>query len=289
MAKKDLIIGGASGYTWDQLKYWVSSIKDTGFKGDIVLCVSDMTQETQDKLHNEGVILCVYGDNTTRLPPHVIRFFQIWNYLETNPDTYANVVVTDTRDVIFQKDPSQWLYENLPWNKGRELVTSSEGLRYKNEPWGDKNLMDAMGPYFHKMFRENMIYNVGTIGGHYHEVKDLLLVLFQMCVNRPVAICDQAMFNFLIQQEPYKSIIRPTDNSDTWAIQLGTTAPAVSAGSGDLGKSDLTHYLTVYEDHQPTFHGEKVMNNQGYPYAIVHQWDRVPSLKTMIEEKYSNV
>ena len=31
--KKDLIIGGASGYTWDQLKFWVNSIKKSGFTG----------------------------------------------------------------------------------------------------------------------------------------------------------------------------------------------------------------------------------------------------------------
>jgi hypothetical protein len=35
--KKDLIIGGASNYTWDQLKFWVNSIKKTGFDGDIVI------------------------------------------------------------------------------------------------------------------------------------------------------------------------------------------------------------------------------------------------------------
>ena len=39
---KDLIIGGASNYTWDQLKYWVNSIKLSGFKGDIVLVATNI-------------------------------------------------------------------------------------------------------------------------------------------------------------------------------------------------------------------------------------------------------
>ena len=39
---KDLIIGGASNYNWDQLKYWVNSIKQTGFEGDIVLAATNM-------------------------------------------------------------------------------------------------------------------------------------------------------------------------------------------------------------------------------------------------------
>ena len=38
MAQKDLIIGAFNNYTdYDVLKPWVQSIKDTGFKGDIVL------------------------------------------------------------------------------------------------------------------------------------------------------------------------------------------------------------------------------------------------------------
>ena len=47
---KDLIIGGASNYNWDQLKYWVNSIKQTGFKGDIVLVATNMSGETVNKL-----------------------------------------------------------------------------------------------------------------------------------------------------------------------------------------------------------------------------------------------
>ena len=30
---KSAIIGGASGYTWNDLKYWVNSIRQTDFDG----------------------------------------------------------------------------------------------------------------------------------------------------------------------------------------------------------------------------------------------------------------
>jgi hypothetical protein len=53
---KDLIIGGASGYTWDQLKYWVNSIQLSGFAGDVVLVATNITKETIDKLTSKGVI-----------------------------------------------------------------------------------------------------------------------------------------------------------------------------------------------------------------------------------------
>ena len=44
---KDLIIGGASGYNWDQLKYWVNSINKTGFKGDVVIVATKDRKSTR--------------------------------------------------------------------------------------------------------------------------------------------------------------------------------------------------------------------------------------------------
>ena len=111
--KKDLIIGGASNYTWDQLKYWINSIKMTGFDGDIALVGTNYTKETIDKLVKEGVILKLYGKldnsgNVTSDPngaPHVQRFFQLWDFLTTTKEEYGYVVTTDTRDVVFQTNP----------------------------------------------------------------------------------------------------------------------------------------------------------------------------------------
>ncbi len=221
------------------------------------------------------------------MAPHVLRFFHIWNYLKDHPN-YRNVIVTDTRDVIFQKNPSYWLDENLTSNK--LLVASSEGMLYKDEPWGDNNILQSLGPFFHSIHRENIIFNVGTIAGRYSQVKDLLVMLFQMCTNRPIAICDQAMFNFIINYEPYRHIIRETYNTDSWAIQLGTTAEAVMSGAGDLGREgNLLKYFENYTDMQPIIRGDCVFNPSNQLYTIVHQWDRIPSLKDRIEKRYENV
>ena len=35
MARKDIIIGGASNYSWNHLKYWINSIAKSGFTGDV--------------------------------------------------------------------------------------------------------------------------------------------------------------------------------------------------------------------------------------------------------------
>lgn len=294
---KDLIIGGASGYNWDQLKYWVNSIKKTGFKGDVVIVATNMPGETVKKLVENDVKVYAYGPRMedggigkteNNIPPHVERFLFIWDYLRRNKDTYRYITVTDTRDVIFQKNPSDFLGTNL---FAQSIVCASEGLAYKDEPWGSKNLLDTFGPLVYDELKDALIYNVGTIAGFYEEVRDLLLQIFFQSVNRPIPIVDQAVFNFLVNQHPLRGETLFTNNPSGWAIQLGTTKAAVEAGAGDIGlavkqdPSKMDEYIKVYQDEQPVIVNDLVTTGH-VPFTIVHQWDRVPAIKEIVERKY---
>lgn len=296
---KSLIIGGATGYGWNELKYWVNSIKRSGFDGDICLVSSNITQETIEKLMQEGVKLSLYGkkqpDGSYRTEannaPHVERFFYLWNTLNTIKEEYEFVVTTDTRDVVFQSDPIAWLKSHLSLNV---LVASSEGLKYKDEPWGNRNLQEAFGPFFHAMLKDRVIYNVGTIAGDFHSVRDLLLMIFQMSINRPIPVVDQAVYNFLLSNTWFSDLCLMTNNKDSWAIQLGTTLEAVKSGKGDLGMiygsdpSKHIAYQIMYDDDQPEFNDGFVVNKSGEKYCIVHQYDRTVSWTKQIMEKYDD-
>lgn len=293
--KKDLIIGGASNYTWDQLKYWVNSIKMSGFKGDIVIVGTNLKKATIDKLREEEVTLSLYGrvnaDGDIVSPsnnaPHVERFFYIWNYLNSlDAELYENVITTDTRDVVFQDNPSDWLEEYMI---GPLLVASSEGIRYCNEPWGNKNLLDAFGPFFHNLIKDEMIYNVGTLAGEIQSIKGLLAFIFQLSINRPIPIVDQAVYNYILHQAPFSYDTFFTNNEDAWAIQLGTTIGAVKSGKGEIGimfKQDPSKYEAIYEDNQPVIEDGVVKTPDGKRYCIVHQYDRVDDLREQIERIY---
>lgn len=297
---KDVIIGGASNYDWSKLQYWVRSIQMSGFTGDVVLCATNISGETIKKLREYNVIIHGYGkptedggfENDSKNAPHVERFIYIWDYLTRNKGKYRYSIITDTRDVIFQSDPTEWLKENLDFTK--TIVASSEGLLYKDEPWGDKNLLDTFGKYFYNVYRENMIYNVGTIAGTADEVTDLVLLLFQLSINRPVPIVDQAVYNFILNLEQFVHEVTFTTNEDAWAIQLGTTLPAIEGGAGDIGQMArqnpalLEEYKNVYQDKQPTINEHEVVSSEGDKYCIVHQWDRVPGLKEKVMKHYGD-
>lgn len=299
---KDLIIGYAENYDWNRLKYWINSIQKSGFTGDVVIVGTNITKETIDKITEKGVILSLYGtkdesgnvsNNNNNVAPHCIRFFYIWNYLKDHGQKYRFVITTDTRDVVFQDNPSPWLENGLVFHS---IVASSEGMQYQFEPWGNKNLYDTFGPYFHNLLKDKLINNVGVIAGDALHVRGLMLLIFQMSINRQIPIVDQAVYNFLINTDPIVNDTWFTTNDDGWAVQLGTSVKAVEAGAGDLGarvKEDAENwkkYHMYYEDTQPTYREDGVVvNKYDKPFVIVHQWDRVPEMKNHIEKLYGEV
>lgn len=297
--EKDLIIGAASGYDWDKLKYWVKSIRKSGFVGDVVLVGTNMTKETIEKLTEEGVMLSLYGVKKengdivshTNNAPHVERFFYLWNYLNITKEQYRFVIATDTRDVIFQSNPSLWIENALVFHS---LVASSEGMRYKNEVWNDRNLIETFGPFFHNQLKDKYINNVGVLAGDMLHVKGLLLLIFQMSINRPIPIVDQAVYNFILHTPPFDNDTFFTTNDDGWGVNLATSVEAVKAGSGDIGMlckdnaTEFAKYTMNYEDTQPNISDDGIVNNKhNAPFVVVHQWDRVPSLKEKVENLYA--
>jgi hypothetical protein len=295
---KHLIIGAASNYTWEHLKLWVNSIKMSGFTGDIVIVSNNMSKETIQKLSDEGVELSLYGKpdangdlvSPPSAAPHVDRFFQLWHFLDSRGLDYDYVITTDTRDVVFQKNPMEFIEEN-----GRRLIASCEMMRYEDEPWNNQNLLEAFGAYFHNKYRGMLINNVGIIAGNPQYVRDLLFLIFQMSINRPIPIVDQVVYNVLLQQKPFSEITYITYNYSAWAVNLGATEEAVKSGKGDLGmmiqrNPDLFEkYRKDYIGPQPILRDDGIVcNSEGNPFVIVHQYDRTLAWKDKIIARYED-
>lgn len=272
---KNLIIGGYTNYQYDLIKPWVKSIGEVcdPKTTDKVMVVGNTTQEAIDALTADGWILVpmIQGQ------PHVVRFFSIFDYLKDNWQKYKYVVTTDVRDVIFQADPFKYLEEELgPLGMGFGLVCGSESIQYKNEPWGDENLLQCYGPYIHALYRDKEIYNVGVLGGRSEYVKDLVLNIAINSVNRPIPIVDQAVFNMLMNTQPYQDTVFFAKQENAWACQAGTVA--------DPRRMDefRPHLL----EPEPVWKDGKVYTWNGALFTIVHQYDRVPEWNKVIQERY---
>jgi hypothetical protein len=278
----DCVIGCSTNYDWAKLKYWVNSINESGFTGDKVMILMNCDKETVSKVSDAGFDIIGFGQDdkgnlvyNSNMMVHVERFYHIYQHLKSKD--YRYVITTDVKDVIFQKNPSEWLEINLPEGQS-DLVFSSESIKYKDEPWGDQNLRETFGTQIYEDFKDNTIYNVGVLAGRGYAMKDLMMNIFASCLGRPIKICDQSTFNFLISQHPYLKTSKYAQSEDGWACQLGTTADP----------SKLEQFKPFLLEPLPKMVGDKVATSTGIEYTIVHQYDRVPEWRKVIEEKYDD-
>jgi len=274
MEKKDLIIGGCTNYGINELKPWVLSVNECMPEADKVMCVGNATQETRDWLVANN--FRIVDMPQAQIPIHVLRFLSIYNFLKDNWEDYRYVVTTDVKDVYFQWSPFKWMTDSLQNLGMYQLVCGSEGLKYKDEPWGNENLMQAYGPYVHELFKDKEIYNVGVLGGTAEYVKDLVFNIFTNAINRPIAICDQAVFNVLINTQPYFDVMFFAGGYHAWACQAGTVADP----------SKIEQFRPNLVEDEPIFDNGVVWTAHREMYCIVHQYDRVPEWKKFVEQKY---
>ena len=277
---KDLIIGGASNYDWNILKYWVNSINKSGFQGDKVLILMNCDKDTVKKVSDAGFKVVGFQQDSqgnltypqTGRAPHVERFLHIYNLLSQNE--YRYVVTTDVTDVVFQQNPIDYMEKALTDEKN--LMFASESMYYKDEPWGNENLFQTFGEFIYSKFKDNEIYNVGVLAGRGHAVRDLICNIFVATQGRPIPICDQSTFNFMISMSPYKETSVYLRSEDAWAAQLGTT--------GDPTKIEKFRPFLI--EPEPKMSDDVVTTSTGIPFTIVHQYDRIPNWKKILEAKY---
>ena len=278
---KDLIVGCATNYNWSQLKYWVNSINASGFTGDKVLILMNCDKDTVEKVSNAGFDIIAFGQDdkgnlvyNSSMMVHVERFFHIYKLIKDKE--YRFVITTDVKDVVFQKNPSEWIEKNL--SETQDLIFSSESIQYKNEPWGNQNLLETFGSQIYEDFKNGIIFNVGVLAGRSYAMRDLMMNIFASCIHRPIKICDQSTFNFLISQHPYLRTSSYNSSESGWACQLGTTADP----------SKIEQFRPFLLEPSPKMEGDKVVTSTGIEYTIVHQYDRVPEWRKVIEEKYND-
>lgn len=275
MAQKDLIIGAFKNYNFEQVKPWIRSINECGFKGDKVLIAIDTSEETNNKITKEGFTVVSAKSNSGAMF-HMERFIHIYDYLKKHND-YRYVISTDVRDVIFQRDPMEYLNDSVTVDTGYELLAVSECIKVKDEHWNRDNILKCFGQYFYDEIKDSEILNVGTLAGKSHVVADLCGMLYQMSLNRADWVADQAAYNVLMNWFPYLSITRVTGLNDGFCCNLHVTNKPV----------ERDHFAPFITEKHPIFEDGLVKTGYGkQPYYIVHQYDRDPILKKFYEDKY---
>jgi hypothetical protein len=100
------VLGAAVKMPVDKVRIFIESLRGTGFAGDVALLVRPNQRELKAYLARHGA-RTFHSLSTRRLhgPIHAYRFRRFADYLGEHGDRYDQVLVSDVRDVAFQKHP----------------------------------------------------------------------------------------------------------------------------------------------------------------------------------------
>jgi hypothetical protein len=271
---KTAVLGILDNYTFHQVKKFFVSLKQTGFKGDICMFVgSNTTPRTIRILRRYGVKVILFSD-TGSLPPGNLaamkyhfpqpvnyfnfRHYLYYDFLQKNKEVYSHILLTDVRDVYFQRDP-------FDFEQGEGLYCALEGKTKKirecrfNGKWMEfiygKQVLDEIG--------DQIISCAGTTWGTTPAILDYLERMLAEIEKLPDAhkAIDQAIHNYLI-----------------WTGQL----PEVKFLNNDEGiilTLSYEHDYTIGED-------DKVRAANGRVVNVLHQFDRMADLKPLSDKLF---
>jgi len=273
--KPSLVIGFFQNYNFDKLKPWINSLNSCGFKGDKVLIGSDISDDLVNKINNSGV-KCFRVTNLHR-KPNIQRFKHIENFLNYFGSNYEYVITTDVADVIFQKNPEEWIKNNI---KDKKIIASEESIKFKHEWWNTMAFENTYNKEIYKKIEEEEILNSGIIAGETQEVLKLSKEIYDTTVDldKKFDIPDQPALNLIIR-EKFNNITLFADLDIEWATNLCVTHSPFEA-----------HKCKPHLLNNPPYMDEDgiIKNSMGKPVYIVHQYNRNDILNKRILKKYGN-
>ena len=264
---KYTIAGCITNYGVDDIKPYVESIEQSGFKGEKLMLVYDVSQEVIEYLNKKGWLIA-----QSELQEHIIlqRFRDMYALLHQYETDW--IIWTDVKDVIFQKNPIDWIENNSSFTR---LFAFSECIKLKDDPWAVVNTGTSFPLEWELGLKDKVSYCAGTIVGELDSIKDLFIQIYRWSKTtaNPEQLSDQAAFNALINLEQFKTTTKLIKQEQGFVTQLGT----VWVKQNELPILEPT---PIYKD-------GKFYNQNGDEFVIVHQYDRDPQIKKEIYERYN--
>lgn len=283
----NLIVGAVDKYEFPQINNWLKSIVASGYTDDVMLIVYRISDAAiaacKTVMPTLQIYMVDYDVNGQSLAyeaqgkdtqVHQYRFFHLYDILRRINVKYDYICVTDVKDCIFQCNPFPFIHDKLT-DLNKDFIAPSEMMIYRDEPWGKNNMIQGFGQYVASIFEKNLITNIGTIAGRWQSIQDMALILYLMGQHRSLPN-DQSGWNILVHTLLKDRTFFAGDDS-AWAAQMGTTHDP-----------EKVHYTPMLTDKKPTINYETglVYNSDNNLYVLVHQYDRVPQLNTIIKERY---
>lgn len=273
MIKKNLILTVLHQYTYPVVEPFIKSLKETGYTGDLVIFVSDSTSKTTKKiLAKHGAILIefntvypfidsysnVFEDVAPAITINNYRFLFYLKYLLDNPGKYENVMLTDIRDVIFQKD----IFKTIAADKIYFFLEDASEI-FRTSKLNYNWCLYANGLEVTNKIIDKNVSCAGIVIGNCIHITNYLLYM----QNR---LKFRADLHWGLDQGIHNAYIYTHINKQ--AMIIPNTQPLILT----LGA------CTMFKQHT----NGAIVNQQDEPYHVIHQYDRFGDLILYFKQKY---
>jgi hypothetical protein len=259
----DLIIGVIKNYSFNDLKPFVNSLSKSKYTGDTVLFCNNISDNTKVNLTKNG-ITCIdfndeypylerYTENMGILPRtynkklHLfsMRYIPYYLFLKNSKKKYGNIMITDVRDVIFQKDPF-----NFKISGNLCCTLEAEGWSLEDSDFNGNEIKIAFGQKEFEKIKKNLISNCGVTIGPFTKIIEYLEKMISLILaGDGSVIMDQGTHNYIVWNKMIDNIVCYKNNA----------GPVLTLG---------------YEKKVFKNKDGMIIDNNGNVINIIHQYDR---------------
>jgi hypothetical protein len=179
------------------------------------------------------------------------RFFCFWSLLKDISSKYNRCLITDSRDVIFQKDAFEITNE-------AKLQFCAEGMKFKECNWNlnDQNHLQQNFRIRTREFSDEWVINGGVLFGNPEYIKYFCYSVWSSCNKIKGNPRDQSVIgNMLFDLQHDKDVFIHNPASSLFCL--------------------TGHYANSQSDFYK-FRNNKFLNTKNELFHIVHQYDRLP-------------
>lgn len=261
---KNLILGAACGYNWNDLKIFIKSIRKFLNCRVILIVESLLDKRLKNKFRKYKIEYYIYKKINHKNIPGLInsrsdvgqRRYEMYEVVLKNiKKKPEKILLTDTRDVVFQKDFFQ--------NKFKKSINFFlEEEKILNDSRNSRWLERTVGYAKYSEIKKNNISCAGTTYGNFDQILRYSILmkkyLFLYPYKRPIRHLiffkkvepyDQGIHNYLIYNNFFKNM--------------------------QLHKNEFSKICTTAYMKKFSFNKKKqLINKKNEAYSLIHQYDR---------------
>ena len=241
---KNLILGAAVGYSYKDLKNFIATLRNF-YSQDVFLIVANNIDEKTNDFFEKNKIQKIVTEEDKKLI-YKKRYNIYYNFIRKN--SYEKILITDTRDVFFQKDPfkNHFLKKINFFIEDKKIQECKHNSRWIKKLYGKKIL---------KKLSDKYISCSGTTIGYRNE-----MLMYLKCMIQHIEIykyfsfsnspgTDQGNHNNIVYLTKFNKY-KKYSNSDGYIATLAN--------------SDIKNFKLK----------NKLKNNKNIAFDIIHQYDR---------------